>query len=83
MKVEFSLSYNAKFNCVNVFGALSNQCVLSTVHMLCTLPTDKQNVHNTSAYAANKNIHQFAKVLCYVYAENKNIRQLALCVNAY
>ena len=71
MKVEFSLLYNAKFNCVNIFGTLSKQCknvcrlamprVLSTLHMLCTLPTDKQNVHKSNAYTANKNICQFAK----------------------
>ena len=69
MKVEFSLSFNAKFNCVKIFGVLSNQCKkrslvrqatrLSTVHMLCTRPTDEQNLH-ISAYAANENIRQFA-----------------------
>ena len=45
MKVEFSLLIcNAKFSCVNTFGALSNQCknvprfveprVLSTLHVV-------------------------------------------------
>ena len=66
--------------------------------MLCTLPTDEQNVHNSSAYAANEIIRQFAKpdALCvpplyYVhntstYAANENNRQFGkpvdLCVNA-
>ena len=32
--------------------------------MLCTLPTDEQNVHNTSVYAANKNILQTCCFVC-------------------
>ena len=54
---EFSLSHNAKFDCVYVFGALSNQCknhrqfamplVLSALHYVVYITTDKQNVHKT------------------------------------
>ena len=70
MKVEFSLSHNAKFDCAHVFGVLSNQCknlcqfamplVLSTLHVVY-ITTHEQNVHKTNAHVANKNIRQFAK----------------------
>ena len=90
MKVEFSLSHNAKFYCVHVFSALSNQrknlrqftmpLVLSTLLMLCTLqPTNKMytkqmRMRQTETFASSPNPK------CKVhntsaYVANENIRQ--------
>ena len=73
MKVEFSHSHKFKYDCVCVFGALSNQCKylrqfampddtrLSTSHYVVYITTDEQNVHKTNVHVANENIRQFAK----------------------